>query len=94
MMTEVERALDDRILTDIHRLIREVWSISGPLAEMHVGDLSWALFRSARIDRCASARLWRGATGVPVAAAIYPGERWCDVVIHPSPVWGRRSPKN
>jgi GNAT superfamily N-acetyltransferase len=74
---------DDRILGDIHRLICDVWSISGPCAEMHVGDLYWALFRSARIDRRASTRLWRDAAGAPVAAAVYPGATWCDVVIRP-----------
>jgi GNAT superfamily N-acetyltransferase len=76
--------MDHRILGDIHRLICEVWSISGPRAEMHVGDLYWALFRSVKLDRRASTRLWRDAAGAPLAAAIYPGESWCDVVIRPS----------
>src|SRR4051794_2766740 len=75
--------MNDSILGDIHRLICEVWSISGPLAEMHVADLYWALFRSAAVDRRAAARLWRDAAGAPLAAAVYPGESWCDVVIRP-----------
>jgi GNAT superfamily N-acetyltransferase len=78
--------MDQRILGDIHRLICEVWSISGPSAEMHVGDLYWSLFRSVKIDRRAATRLWRDPAGAPLAAAIYPGESWCDVVLRPGSV--------
>jgi GNAT superfamily N-acetyltransferase len=76
---------DDVTLRDIDRLISEVWSISGPHAEMHIGDLYWALFRSTRIDRRAATRLLRDAAGAPVGAAIYPGESWCDIVVRPDP---------
>lgn len=70
------------VVASAHRLISELWPLFGAGAEMHVGDLYWALFHRRLPDPAAAVGLWR-ADGVLQALTVFPGRTWCDVVFRP-----------
>jgi ribosomal protein S18 acetylase RimI-like enzyme len=62
--------------------ISEMWSIDGPRAELHLGDVYHSLFDAASLVLEASATLWYDSSRLE-GIALFPGGAWCDMTVRP-----------